>query len=217
VAERRYRKFDPDRPDRTVRTSSRAAARAWLRGRQEQQVIRLHLEALGLARRVKLDVTAFHKISDARSGILRGLDRLRGKDPEMAAQFIADSREKVIVVKTLRLRLRTLGPGPEAVGTQNRFSFAAAAIVGRAKAAKIEGLAASLMLCASRAAGVRDPKPIEAAAMGVAVGLDQPARTADAQARLEDAWVKRLHLAQARVERAVATGEKLLAKVGIPD
>ena len=96
MAERRYRKFNPDLPDRKVRTSSRAAARAWLRDRPEQQVIRLQLEALGLARRAKLDLSAFHKVSDARSGILRELDRLRAQDPELAAQFIADSREKVM-------------------------------------------------------------------------------------------------------------------------
>lgn len=52
--------------------------------------------------------------------------------------------------------------------------------------------------------------------MGVVIGLDPPARTAEAQARLENTWEKRLRLVQARVERAVATGEKLLAEVGIP-
>lgn len=216
MAERRYRKFNPDLPGRKVRTSTRTAARAWLRGQPEQPVIRLQLEALGLAKRAKVDVAAFHKVSEARSGILRELDRLRAKDPELAAQFIADKREKVIATRAFRLRLRALGDGLRATETQNRFSYAAVAIVGRAKQTKIEGLAAALMLCASRVAGVRDPKPTEAAAMGVVIGLDPPARTAEAQARLENTWEKRLRLVQARVERAVATGEKLLAEVGIP-
>ena len=113
--------------------------------------------------------------------------------------------------------MKALGRGPEAIATQNRFTYAAAAIVGRAKATKIEGLAAMLILCASRVAGVRDPRPTEAAAMGVAVGLDLPARTAEARARLEDAWVKRLRLVEDRVEKALAVGEKLLAEFGIPD
>lgn len=217
MAQRRYCKFDPDRPQRPTRTSSRAAARAWLRGRPEQRVIRLQMEALGLAKRVKLDVAAFARTSATRARILRDLERLRAKDPEMAAQFIADNREKVITVKVLRLRLRAIGDGPESIETQNRFTYGAAAIVGRAKATKIEGLAAMLMLCASRVTGLRDPKPTEAAAMGVAVGLDKPVKNAEAQTKLEDAWVKRLRLAQARVEKAMAAGEKFLTEVGIPD
>ena len=99
MAERRYHKFDPERPLRPVRTASRAAARAWLRGRPDQRVIRLQLEALGLARGLKADVAGFAKVSAARTRILRDLNRLRAKDPELAAQFIADSREKVIAVK----------------------------------------------------------------------------------------------------------------------
>jgi hypothetical protein len=216
LAERRYRKFDPDRPQRPVRLGSRAAARAWLRGRPEQRVIRLQLEAIGVAKRVKADVAAFAKVSSARSRILRELERLRAKDPELAAQFIAENREKVIAVKRIRLGLKVLGDGPKGIEMQNRFSYAAVAIAGRAKGTKIEGLAAMLMLCASRVAGLRDPRPTEAAAMGVAVGLDLSVKNVDAQARLEDAWVKRLRLAQGRVEKALAAGEKLLAEVGIP-
>jgi hypothetical protein len=217
VAERRYRRFDPDRPLRPIRTSSRAAARAWLRGRPEQRVIRLQMEALGLAKRAKLDVAAFAKVSASRSRILRELEALRAKDPELAAQFIAENREKVIALKKIRLRLKALGDGPKGIEMQNRFSYVAVAIAGRAKGTRIEGLAAMFMLCASRVAGVRDPRPTEAAAMGVAAGLDTPKEIADAQAKLEDAWMKRLRLAQGRVEKALAAGEKLLAEVGIPD
>ncbi|MCM2334394.1 MAG: hypothetical protein NDI82_10655 [Anaeromyxobacteraceae bacterium] len=217
VAERRYTKFNPDRPERKVRTASKAAARAWLRGRPNRRVVRLHLEALGLAMRVKADLSAFAKVSKARSAILRGLSRLRAQDPELGAQFIADVRQKVIAAKTIRLELSSLGAGPKGAEAQNRFRYAAVAIVGRAKSAKKEGVAASLMLCASRVAGVRDPKPTEAAAMGVAVGLDKPATTIKAQAQMENTWEKRLGLAQPRVEQALAAGEKLLAEVGIPD
>lgn len=216
MAQRRYRKFNPDRPRPPIRIASRAAARAWLRGRPEQRVIRLQLEALWLAKRAKRDVADFAKVSSARGRILRKLDRLRAEDSEMAAQFIAENREKVLVVKKFKLRLRALGTGPDAVETQNRFTYAAVGLVGRAKATKIEGLAAMLMLCASRVAGLRDPRPTEAAAMGVAVGLDTPGKDVDAQARLEDAWAKRLRLVQVRVERAMAAGKKLLAEVGIP-
>lgn len=217
MAQRRYRKFDPERAPPHPKTSSRAAARAWLRRRPDRRVIRIHMEALGLAKPMKRSVATFAKMSEKRSRFLRDLERLRRDDPDMAGQFIADTREKVLAVTPVKLRLKALGSRPEDVATQNRFTYAAGRIIGRAKATRVEALAAMLMLCASRVVGVRDPMPTEAAAMGVAVGLDAPAKTPEAQARLEDAWVKRLRLAQVRVDEAVALGEKLLAEFGIPD
>lgn len=175
------------------------------------------MEALGLAKPMKRSVASFAKMSEKRSRFLRDLERLRREDPDMAGQFIADKREKLLAVTPVKLRLKALGSGPEDVATQNRFTYAAGRLIGRAKATKVEGLAAMLMLCASRVAGVRDPRPTEAAAMGVAVGLDAPAKTPEAQAKLEDAWVKRLRLAQVRVVEALALGEKLQAEIGIPD
>jgi hypothetical protein len=82
----------------------------------------------------------------------------------------------------VKLRLKALGGGPDGAAIQNRFGYAETRIIGRARATKIEGLAAILMLCASRVAGVRDPRPTEAAAMSVVVGLDAPAKTPGAQA-----------------------------------
>lgn len=217
MAERRYRKFDPNRPQRPTRTSSQAVALEWLRTRPDQRVIRIQMEALGLAKRLKVELIGFAKEGAERSRFLRDLERLRARHPKMAALFLADTREKVLAASVVKLHLEELGSGPQGIAIQNRFSFAATTIVGRAKATKVEGLAAMLMLCASRAAAIRDPRPTEAAAMSVAVGLDLPVESAAAQARLEDAWAKRLRLVQARVERALAAGEKLLAEVGIPD
>ncbi len=212
MAQRRYHKFDPEKPERRQKTSSRAAARAWLRRRQDQPAICIQMGALGLAKRLKTDIAKAAADQSVHHRFLRDLDHLRKTSPELAERFTKDTRQTVLSVQPFKLRLRALLERPHGVEAQNRFGFAVAAIIGKVKGMKVEGLAALLMCCASRAAGVRDPRPTEAAAMAVAAGLDAPTQGRDQQERLEDNWVRRLALVQSRAEQAMKKGEETIAQ-----
>jgi hypothetical protein len=170
------------------------------------------MAALGLAKRLKADLAKAAAQQRVSHRFLRDLDQLRKTSPELAERFTKDTRQTILSVQPFKLRLRALGELPHGVEAQNRFGFAVAAIIGKVKGMKVEGLAALLMCCASRSAGVRDPRPTEAAAMGVAAGLDAPTRGREQQERLEDNWVRRLALVESRAEQAMKKGEEIIAQ-----